>query len=142
MIKSWNHDNVEAAKNDGTWATQEKNADILTEAFNNSRHVILVFSVNKSMAFQGYARMETLPGTAKAPVWAEDLHWKTSPPFRIRWITIAETHFRLVGHLKNSYNDGQAVLVGRDGQEIEAHCGAELCRLIGEQSQFDRDWLY
>ena len=136
MIKSWNHENVLAAKQDSTWATQEKNAELLTEAFNNSRHVILFFSVNKSTAFQGYARMESLPGTAEVPSWAKKLHWTTSPPFHIRWITEAETHFRYVGHLKNPYNEGHAVLVGRDGQEIEATCGAELCKLIDDQEAF------
>lgn len=54
MIKSWNHDNVVQAMNDGLWATQEKNETLFTEAFHTSRHVILLFSVNRSMAFQGY----------------------------------------------------------------------------------------
>ena len=130
MIKSWNYENVETAIKNHAWATQEKNGDLFTEAFNNSRHVILFFSVNKSMAFQGYARMETRPGTAQPPKWVQRLNWKTCPPFYIRWITIAETRFRFVGHLKNSYNEHLAVLVGRDGQEIEPKCGAELCRLI------------
>lgn len=57
MIKSWNHDNVLQAMKDGLWATQEKNEQLLTEAFHTSRHVILLFSVNRSMAFQGYVRL-------------------------------------------------------------------------------------
>ena len=54
MIKSWNHENVSTAMRDSLWATQEKNEQILTQAFKTSRHVILLFSVNKSIAFQGY----------------------------------------------------------------------------------------
>lgn len=54
MIKSWNHDNVVNAMRDGVWATQEKNEQMLTDAFKTCRHVVLLFSVNKSMAFQGY----------------------------------------------------------------------------------------
>lgn len=57
MIKSWNHDNVNTAMRDSLWATQEKNEKVLTEAFRSSRHVVLLFSVNKSMAFQGYVRI-------------------------------------------------------------------------------------
>lgn len=38
----------------GTWATQKKNLNTLTEAYNDCRHVILFFSVNNSRAFQGY----------------------------------------------------------------------------------------
>lgn len=56
MIKSWNHENVLGAMQDSLWATQEKNEQLLTEAFHTSRHVILLYSVNKSMAFQGYVR--------------------------------------------------------------------------------------
>lgn len=54
MIKSWNHDNVEISQRDGTWATQLQNEELFTDAFNKCRNVVLVFSVNKSMAFQGY----------------------------------------------------------------------------------------
>jgi len=54
MIKSWNHENVLTAQREGLWATQTKNEEMLTEAFQTARHVILLFSVNKSMAFQGY----------------------------------------------------------------------------------------
>lgn len=57
MIKSWNHENVSQAMKDGLWATQEKNERLLTDAFHTSRHVILLFSVNRSMAFQGYVRL-------------------------------------------------------------------------------------
>ncbi|KAF2460655.1 YT521-B-like domain-containing protein [Lineolata rhizophorae] len=134
MIKSWNFDNVEASQREGIWATQPHNGDIFGDAFRNCRDVILVFSVNKSMAFQGYARMESPPGEAPNPGWVKDLLWPCSPPFYIRWITICETRFHKVGHLKNSLNDGQAVLVGRDGQEIDPPCGRSLCELIDAEN--------
>lgn len=34
--------------------------------------------------------------------------------------------------MKNSLNEGQAVLVGRDGQEIEGECGRRLAGEIDE----------
>ncbi|KAL8678134.1 MAG: hypothetical protein Q9186_005505 [Xanthomendoza sp. 1 TL-2023] len=107
------------------------NLDILTEAFNTCRNVILVFSVNNSRAFQGYARMLSLPSPSiPAPSWQSALLWDSTDPFRIEWITVKETRFHKVGHLKNECNEGQAVLVGRDGQEIEEGCGRALCRVI------------
>ncbi|RDI81607.1 hypothetical protein Vi05172_g8491 [Venturia inaequalis] len=138
MIKSWNHENVQAALKEGTWATQVQNEELFAEAFKNSRHVIFFFSVNNSKAFQGYARMESLPGVAPQPSWVQNLRWPSSPPFYIRWITNAETRFNRVGHLKNSLNEGQAVLVGRDGQEIEEGCGAALCEAIDEENKWNR----
>ncbi|KAL8667051.1 MAG: hypothetical protein Q9202_000973 [Teloschistes flavicans] len=145
MIKSWNVENVEAAQRDSIWATQSKNLDILTEAFNTCRNVILVFSVNNSKAFQGYARMQSLPSSdIPSPAWQKALRWSTTDPFRIEWVAIAETLFNRVGHLKNALNEGHAVLVGRDGQEIEGVCGRELCILMDEeareQERFEMDY--
>lgn len=76
--------------------------------------------------------MQSLPGSAPTPPWVKNLLWKSSPPFHVRWITVSETRFSRVGHLKNALNEGQAVLVGRDGQEIEEECGVELCEVIDE----------
>lgn len=79
--------------------------------------------------------MASLPGEAPTPAWFKNLIWEATPPFHIQWITIAETRFNRVGHLKNSLNEGQAVLVGRDGQEIEPECGRLLCELIDEEGK-------
>lgn len=75
--------------------------------------------------------MQSLPSSdIPAPEWQKQLLWSSTEPFRIDWITIAETRFHSVGHLKNALNEGQAVLIGRDGQEIEEGCGRALCELI------------
>lgn len=54
MIKSFDPRNVTVAQNEGIWVTQLHNVETLQEAFRTKKNVILVFSVNKSMAFQGY----------------------------------------------------------------------------------------
>lgn len=75
--------------------------------------------------------MLSLPSPSiPAPSWQRALLWASTDPFRIQWITVAETRFNRVGHLKNACNEGQAVLVGRDGQEIEPVCGRRLCEMI------------
>ena len=84
------------------------------------------------------ARMESAPGMADPPSWTKGLLWKSSGPFHIRWITIADTRFSRVGHLKNMLNENQAVLVGRDGQEVDDRCGAALCELIDEEGKASR----
>jgi len=40
----------------GFWATQRHNEEILDQAFRSSKEVHLIFSVNKSGEFYGYAR--------------------------------------------------------------------------------------
>lgn len=74
--------------------------------------------------------MASAPGEAPTPIWAKDLIWESTPPFYIDWISTNETRFNRCGTLKNVMNEGQAVLVGRDGQEIDGSCGRGLCRLI------------
>lgn len=54
---------------------------------------------------------------------------------------MCSTLFRRVGHLKNSLNENQAVLIGKDGQEIEENCGTGLIELIDEEfKEADKAW--
>ena len=79
--------------------------------------------------------MSSLPGAAPDPSWVRNLLWQSSPAFHVRWASTVATPFSRVGHLRNALNDDQAVLVGRDGQEIEAECGAALCELLDEEME-------
>jgi hypothetical protein len=71
------------------WATSPGPTKKLTNAFKNADHVILIFSVNESRSFQGFALMESEP----------DVNYKkeyfSSEPnsviqfagnFKVRWI--------------------------------------------------------
>ncbi|ODH48901.1 hypothetical protein GX48_04950 [Paracoccidioides brasiliensis] len=132
LIKCLAYEMVDAAKVEGTWATQPKNVEKFTNAFERSRHVILIFSVNQSGAFQGYARMETQPGASGVapPSWVKTLDMSLSQPFKICWYNTVNTMFRHVGYLKNPYNEDHEVTYARDGQEIEGRCGRILCEIL------------
>ncbi|KAJ2903940.1 hypothetical protein MKZ38_009104 [Zalerion maritima] len=120
LIKSFNEVN-------GLWTTQLENGRILEEAFGTCKNVMLVFSVNKSKAFQGWARMETPPDPSiPRPSWMNVIHWETTAPFRVEWHNKAATEFFRIHHLKNPLNENAPVLVGKDGQEIEEMCGRML----------------
>ena len=60
------------------------------------------------------------------PKWINGIHWASTHPFRVEWLSTTDVEFYHVGHLKNSLNEHQAVLVGKDGQEIEEECGRQL----------------
>jgi YTH domain-containing protein 1 len=142
-------------KSQSIWTTQVQNGSVFTEAFETCKNVILVFSINKSRAFQGYvslphfkfckilllnlnplkARMESLPGSVAVPDWQKAINWDTAGAFRVRWLVICATRFHRIGHLKNALNDNQAVLIGKDGQEIEENCGRGLVELIDEECE-------
>ncbi|UKZ79264.1 hypothetical protein TrVFT333_007014 [Trichoderma virens FT-333] len=54
LVKSFNMTNVEMSQRDGLWITSETNGIRFAHAFQQYKNVFLIFSVNKSKAFQGY----------------------------------------------------------------------------------------
>jgi len=79
--------------------------------------------------------MESLPGTVEVPEWQRSINWESAGAFKVKWLVICSTRFHRIGHLKNAYNENQAVLIGKDGQEIEENCGAGLIELIDEEAR-------
>ncbi|KAL2262762.1 hypothetical protein VTK26DRAFT_152 [Humicola hyalothermophila] len=129
IVKSFNEENVRQCMEDNLWITQTQNVQTLTSAFAKCKNVILFFSINKSRAFQGWARMVSAPSPdTPRPRWVKGIHWEVSDPFRVQWLCKTTVEFWRIGHLKNPYNNDLPVLVGKDGQEIEGSCGTELLR--------------
>jgi UDP-N-acetylmuramoylalanine-D-glutamate ligase len=77
--------------------------------------------------------MESLPGSVDVPSWQKAIAWESAGAFKVRWLVICTTRFQKVGHLKNALNENQAVLIGKDGQEIEEACGRALVEIIDEE---------
>ncbi|KAF9465324.1 YT521-B-like domain-containing protein [Collybia nuda] len=57
ILKSLTQFDLDLSVEKGLWATQKHNEGILDQAYRTSQHVYLIFSVNKSGEFYGYARM-------------------------------------------------------------------------------------
>ncbi|KAH6912818.1 YT521-B-like domain-containing protein [Coprinopsis sp. MPI-PUGE-AT-0042] len=57
ILKSLSEDDLNLSVENGLWATQKHNELLLDQAFRTARDVFLIFSVNKSGEFYGYARM-------------------------------------------------------------------------------------
>ncbi|RXW25354.1 hypothetical protein EST38_g481 [Candolleomyces aberdarensis] len=57
ILKSLSENDLELSVQSGLWATQKHNELILDRAFRTATDVFLIFSVNKSGEFYGYARM-------------------------------------------------------------------------------------
>jgi predicted HD phosphohydrolase len=77
--------------------------------------------------------MESPPGSIEVPDWQRVISWESAGAFKVRWLVVCSTPFHRIGHLKNALNDNQAVLIGKDGQEIEENCGRVLLQLIDEE---------
>ncbi|KAL7957070.1 YT521-B-like domain-containing protein [Trichoderma compactum] len=133
LVKSFNFTNVDKSQRDGLWITSACNGAILANAFKHHKNVFLLFSVNKSKAFQGYARMTSLPSTTiPPPKWMSKTSWEHSSPFRVQWLSTHRTEFWNFGKLRNPLNDGKPVFVGRDGQEIPETCGREMICVLDQ----------
>ncbi|KAH9947433.1 YT521-B-like domain-containing protein [Amylocystis lapponica] len=57
ILKSLSQDDLDLSVREGLWATQRHNEGTLDQAFRNSKDVYLIFGVNKSGEFFGYAKM-------------------------------------------------------------------------------------
>ncbi|KAL4261699.1 YTH domain containing protein [Pleurotus pulmonarius] len=57
ILKSLTQYDLDLSVETGLWATQKHNESILDQAFRTSKDVFLIFGVNKSGEFYGYARM-------------------------------------------------------------------------------------
>ncbi|XP_060653546.1 YTH domain-containing protein 1 [Drosophila nasuta] len=141
LIKSNNSDNVQLSKNKSVWATLPQNDANLNQAFKEARNVLLIFSVNESGKFAGFARMAA-PSRRDIPQVAWVLPPSISPKalggvIELDWICRKELSFNATLHLHNSWNEGKPVKIGRDGQEIEPKIGGELCRLFPEDENIE-----
>uniref|UniRef100_A0A2N9HA22 YTH domain-containing family protein n=1 Tax=Fagus sylvatica TaxID=28930 RepID=A0A2N9HA22_FAGSY len=105
----------------------------------NSGKVILIFSVNMSGFFQGYAQMMSSVGWRRDNVWSQG-SGKGNPwgrSFRVKWLQLNDLPFQKTLHLKNPLNDYKPVKISRDCQELSPDIGEALCELLDGKSDVD-----
>ncbi|KAE9597729.1 hypothetical protein Lal_00041450 [Lupinus albus] len=141
IIKSLNHQNISLSVEKGMWATQVMNEPILEEAFQNSGRVILIFSVNMSGSFQGYAQMMSSIGKRRDRnnIWT-DRSGRSNPwghSFKVKWLRLYDLPFHKTIHLKNPLNDYKPVKISRDCQELSPEIGLALCELLDGNTDSD-----
>ncbi|KAI3710927.1 hypothetical protein L2E82_40723 [Cichorium intybus] len=117
------------------------NEPILEEAYHNSGKVILIFSVNMSGFFQGYAQMMSSVGWRRDNVWSHG-HGGSKPwgrSFKVKWLRLHDLPFQKTLHLKNPLNQYKPVKISRDCQELPQDIGEALCELIDGDSGMDEN---
>lgn len=134
QIKSINHENVQLSKSMGVWSTPVQNELKLNSAFREHRNIILIFSVQQSGGFQGFARMisESKPANRPVPwVLPERLSNRSlGGVFKVEWLCTKELPFHETQGLFNPFNGNKPVKVARDGQQVEPKIGKKLCKLF------------
>lgn len=128
VITSNTIENVVKSVRHNLWATQKKNEQKIDEAFRTAPSVILVFSVNGTGAFQGYARMRSSVGRARSK--GADPFNGFGKLFEVEWLRLHDLPYREVNHLRNPLAENRQVQFSRDGQELANSTGQTLCKLI------------
>ncbi|XP_056313163.1 3'-5' RNA helicase YTHDC2 [Danio aesculapii] len=126
IMKSSNLHNIELSQQRSVWSTTPNNEQKLSQAFQNSSAVFLVFSVQGSGHFQGYARMTSAVSSERCRDFGSS---SLGGVFSVQWIHTESLAFHLTHTLLNPWNDNKRVQISRDAQELEPHTGNQLLQL-------------
>ncbi|XP_038148771.1 3'-5' RNA helicase YTHDC2 isoform X1 [Cyprinodon tularosa] len=126
IMKSNSMRNVEISQEKGIWSTTPSNESKLSQAFLANSLVLLVFSVQGSGHFQGYARMTSVVSQDSCQDWGLT---GLGGLFSVEWIRKESLPFSRTQHILNPWNDNKRVQVSRDGQELEPQAGGQLLQL-------------
>nr|CAD7194903.1 unnamed protein product [Timema douglasi] len=128
VIKAGSLKAIETSLNKGVWAFTPNTERKLIRLFKEGKRVVLVFSVQGSGHFQGFAHLSGDKAQPLDPT--SDLTGPNlSAPLPVEWVKRANIPFQATRHLLNPYNENRRVQTSRDGQEIEPSIGETLCNL-------------
>ena len=136
IIKSSNSENIEISQRFNEWATTTTNQRKLVDAYQQG-DVILIFSVNKSGGFQGYAIMTSFISDTKSPHWNNEGQVKLGGTFKIQWLSSCLLPLSKIKNINNPLNYGESVANSRDTTELPKETGVLLCNLCYEQEKND-----
>ncbi|XP_077514316.1 3'-5' RNA helicase YTHDC2-like isoform X2 [Amblyomma americanum] len=128
VIKASTQRSVDVSVSTGLWSFGPSTNRKLQAATREGKEVVLIFSVQGSGQFQGYA---VLQGPASNVSWPSDDHEGSSGGrcYFIEWKHRCNLPFQNTKHLLNPWNDNKKVQISRDGQELEPSVGEALCHL-------------
>ncbi|KAK6163860.1 hypothetical protein DH2020_000724 [Rehmannia glutinosa] len=120
-------------------SNEEASRSEAEELVQSCDRVILIFSVNMSGFFQGYAQMMSSVGWRRDNIWSQgtgkNTPWGRS--FKVKWLRLNDLPFQKTLHLKNPWNDFKPVKISRDCQELPGDIGEALCELLDEGYDMD-----
>jgi hypothetical protein len=132
IIKSINYENLNISQSYNEWATTITNQVKLNSAF-MEKNVILIFSVNKSSCYQGFAIMTSYIQKNISNLWKNDdnKEIKLGGCFNVYWISKNEIKFNSeIKNMINPLNNNDPVIKSRDTQELPHNLGFRICEML------------
>ncbi|KAM6303908.1 3'-5' RNA helicase YTHDC2-like isoform 3-T5 [Podargus strigoides] len=126
IMESSNLQNIDISQRKGIWSTMPSNEQKLNAAFWESGMVYLIFFVQGSGHFQGFARMASEIGCERSQDWGSA---GFGGVFKVEWVRKESIPFSSAHHLLNPWNGNKKVQISRDGQELEPQVGEQLLQL-------------
>uniref|UniRef100_A0A8C6WK60 RNA helicase n=1 Tax=Neogobius melanostomus TaxID=47308 RepID=A0A8C6WK60_9GOBI len=123
IMKSNSIRNIEISQQKGIWSTTPSNESKLSKAYLENKLIILIFSIQGSGQFQGYARMTSVISRESCQDWGL---MGLGGVFTVEWIHKESLPFHCTQHILNPWNDNRKVQISRDGQELEPQTGSQL----------------
>ncbi|NXG01295.1 YTDC2 helicase, partial [Sakesphorus luctuosus] len=106
IMKSSNLQNIGISQQEGIWSTTSSNEQKLNAAFWESSIVYLIFSVQGSGCFQGFARMDSAIGCERSQGWGSA---GSRGVFKVEWIRKESIPFQFAHNLVNPWNDSKKI---------------------------------
>ncbi|TRY87943.1 hypothetical protein DNTS_005233 [Danionella cerebrum] len=117
IMKSSNMWNIEVSQQRGIWSTTTSNESKLNRAFREAQEgggaVFLIFSVQGSGHFQGFARMTSAVGSERCLEFGSS---SLGGVFTVDWIQTLALSFQQTHALLNPWNENKRVQISRDAQ--------------------------
>lgn len=127
IVKSNNFRNIEISQQKGIWSTTPRNESRFSKAYLANKLIILIFSVQGSGHFQGYARMTSVISKQRCQDLEDDMG--LGGVFTVEWLHKESLSFQYTQHIFNQWNDNKEVQISRDGQELDPQAGSQLLLL-------------
>lgn len=119
VVKSFSQDSINLSIENEVWSTSAGPTKKITNAFKTVDNVVLIFSVNESRSFQGFAVVQSEPD----PNYRHGLFISDSVTpisfadnFKIKWILSCQIPFTQLGYLPmNPMNDNMPIKQSKNG---------------------------
>ena len=137
VIKATNSLALEFSIGRGRWQFGNQTEHRLTKAIKSGYSVILIFSVQGSSHFQGFASFSGRVSPERfSELKSQGQGSGSGTQYFIDWIKKGNVPFQATKHLLNLYNDKRKVQTSRDGQELDPILGSTLCKMWNRPSKF------